>query len=275
MTLSKLAEATAWPLGKTPTGHNRYTKRSGKPDMFIVHHAAGTSDSVLKAQYTARNRELSSNYAMTSDAKIIPILHEEYRPFTSSSPIADGRAVTIEIVNIEGSPSWAGSEAQFDKLARLIADVATRWGFPITRSTVIMHREVRPLFGQGVATACPGPWWEARMGALCERARAYARGSVPDAVAPAPAPQQPAAGAFGSSEGLPAYGARVGRRVRLSGWYVWSDPAFRTGKRTVAGDYTIIGIDYSRGREARLHIQDIAGGKCWTRAIASKHGLMP
>lgn len=173
MTVSALAEGRVWPLGKTPSGANRFYKRPGKPQGFIVHHAAGTSDAVLKAQYVSKSRELSSNYAMTQAGDIVAILHEEYRPFTSAAAKADNWGITIEIVNELGAPSWKISDRAFDQLARLIADCATRWGFPINRSTVIGHREVRAKFGQGIATACPGPWLWARMDELVALARKY------------------------------------------------------------------------------------------------------
>lgn len=183
MTISKLATET-WPLGKTPAGANRYYKRAGKPQGFIVHHAAITSDSSLKAQYVSKSRELSSNYAMRQNGDVVAILHEEYRPFTSSSAKADNWGITIEIANETAGPEWRISARAFDQLARLIADCATRWDFPINRQTVIGHREVRGKFGQGIATACPGPWLWARMDELVVLARHYqAEASKPAAPA--------------------------------------------------------------------------------------------
>lgn len=195
MTVSKLATET-WPLGKTPSGANRYYRRPSKPQGVIVHHAAGTSDAGLKSQYVSRSRELSSNYAMKANGDIVAILHEEYRPFTSSSAKADNWGITIEMVNQTAGPEWRGSDRQLHQLARLIADFATRWDFPINRSTVIGHREVRAKFGQGIATACPGPWWWSRMDELVALARKYqaeAARPTPPKPAPAPAPTPPPA----------------------------------------------------------------------------------
>lgn len=172
MTVSKLATET-WPLGKTSTGHNRFYRRPSDPQGFIVHHAAMLVDSSLKYQYVSPSRELSSNYAMRQNGDIVAILHEEYRPFTSSSARADNWGITIEIANELGAPSWKISDRAFDQLARLIADCATRWKFPINRTHVIGHREVLPKFGQGIATACPGPWLYSRMDELCALAKKY------------------------------------------------------------------------------------------------------
>jgi len=184
MTISKLA-TEVWPLAKTPDGYNRFYERPGRPQGFIVHHAAMTSDSSLKYQYVSPARELSSNYAMRQNGDIAAILHEEYRPFTSSSPKADNWGITIEIANLTGAPDWKISDRAFDQLARLIADCATRWDFPIDRGHVIGHREVLPLFGQGKVTACPGPWLFPRLGDLCALARKH------QAEATKPKPQAP------------------------------------------------------------------------------------
>lgn len=109
------------------------------------------------------------------------------------------------------------------------------------------------------------------MDQLVDRAREYAGQAPKPAPAPTPAP---ASKPLGSSEGLPYYGARIDRRVRLTNWYVWSDRWFRTGKRTVTGDYKVVGITTKHGAEARLRIEDANGGRCWTRAIAAKDGLI-
>lgn len=192
MTFSKLAIGT-WPLNFFHRAGRKLLRRSKRKypvSIFIVHHNAGTSNASLKAALWSIKRTLSCTYAMAQNGDIYGVVTEEQKPNTSAS-IADHRAITIEIVNETGEPEWRISERAFDQLARLIADCATRHNFPINRDHIIGHREVKHRFGDGYATACPGPWLYARMDELCERAREYqkaSQGSTPAPSKPAPEP---------------------------------------------------------------------------------------
>lgn len=190
---SSLAVGT-WPLGTVKQRFGpRKNLKTGQPvkiDMFIVHHAAMTRN--LKGEFVDPTRELSANYGMSQNGDIYRVLDESLRPFTSSTWLADTRAVTIEIENELGAPTWKISDRAFDQLARLIADVATRHEFPIDREHVIGHKEVLPRFGKGIATVCPGPWLFSRMDQLCALARKYqAEASKPSKpTPPAKSPEQ-------------------------------------------------------------------------------------
>ena len=245
-----------WPLG---TNRRRYGERVNqntgkrvKVDMFIVHHAAMPRG--LQGQFVHPSRELSATYGMTQNGDIFGVLDEALRPFTSSSWKADTRAVTIEIENELGAPSWKISDRAFDQLARLIADVATRHGFPIDRDHVIGHQEVVRRFGQGIATACPGPWLFSRMDELVELARRYQREG-----AGAPPVQE-----LGD--------VVVGSVLRLQRWVGYELPWLPvTSKKPelLSGDFEVIGIS-----GGHFHVRGADGATAWVHNSA-KAGRVP
>lgn len=150
-------------------------------DRLIVHHTAGGTNEGNVHTLSASAAEVSATYCLLTNADLVGIVPEEFRPWTSNAPgiDADWNAVTVETVNTGGAPNWPVSEAQVEKLAQLAADLCRRydWG-TVTRSRVIGHQEV------GVATACPGPYLLPRLDHIVSRANEILRGS------PAPATQK-------------------------------------------------------------------------------------
>lgn len=61
----------------------------------------------------------------------------------------NARSIGIEHKNATGAPTWTISEATYASSAKLIADIAHRYGFYPDSTHVIPHRQVH-------ATACPG-----------------------------------------------------------------------------------------------------------------------
>lgn len=175
MTHSALASRTAW----TSDGSSRGGRRIRK---FIVHHAATTSLAAILYLFQPGGRQVSANYALGNDGTLVATVEEQYRAWTSASATDDGEAITIEVANSRAGDPWPVSADAFDKLARLIADVAERYGFDITDDTVLTHQELYRRFGRSYATACPGDL-QRRKGELIALARHY-RGQ---GGAPAPA----------------------------------------------------------------------------------------
>lgn len=164
MTHSALATGTSWTA-------DRSSRDGAKIDRFIVHHAATTSLSAILALFQPGGRTVSANYAL-KDHRLIATVPEEYRAWTSASYADDRRAVTIEVANSQAGGSWPVSDASFDKLARLIADVSARYRFDITDDTILTHQELYRRFGRSYATACPGDL-QRRKGELINLARKY------------------------------------------------------------------------------------------------------
>ena len=150
--------------------------RESSSDRFIVHHAATTSLGAILSLFQPGGRTVSANYALGNDGTLILAVDEDRRAWTSSSSYWDGRAVTIECANSVAGDNWPVSDATFDKLARLIADVSIRYGFPINDDTVLTHQELYIRYGDSYATACPGDL-QRRKGELLASALAYRNGA--------------------------------------------------------------------------------------------------
>ena len=185
MTRSTLATRTSGNAGQ-------YSSRRGaKIKGWIIHHAASTSLGSVLGMMSSASRQLSANYVV-SGSDVVSVVPEEYRAWTSSSPKGDGERLTVEIVNDRvgsNDSNWTISDASYEAMAKLIADTSKRYGFAINRSTIIGHREVRGIYGEGYATACPSGIDLDRLVAL---ARKYQTGKATGA-STAPSTSKPAA----------------------------------------------------------------------------------
>lgn len=118
---------------------------------------------------------MSANYAL-GNGVLVGTVDEDRRAWTSSSAEWDGRAVTIEVANSVAAEPWPVSDADFTMLARLIADVAIRYNFPINDNTILTHQELYRRYGASYATACPGDM-QRRKGELLALARTFQTGT--------------------------------------------------------------------------------------------------
>ncbi|PPG34532.1 peptidoglycan recognition family protein [Rathayibacter sp. AY2B9] len=171
MTYSELSRASA-------KESNQSSSRQGaRIDRFIVHHAVSTRDQTVVDMMTIPTKQVSANYVVGPDGPI-GVVREELRAFTSGASgdggkgaAFDRRAITVETINSTLAPDYRFDPRTIEHLARLIADVATRYDFPIDRDHVLGHRELYSRFGASYATACPGPSMD--LDALVAKARAY------------------------------------------------------------------------------------------------------
>ncbi|WP_181059303.1 peptidoglycan recognition family protein [Pseudoclavibacter sp. AY1H1] len=163
---------------------NQLGPRGRSVDHFVVHHAADSSLANVLAMMSSGSREVSANYVV-KDGQIVGVVPEEHRGWSLSSPEWDGRSITVETCNsATGDASgWPISEQSYESLAKLIADCATRYGFPINRDRVLGHREVFSRHGASYATACPGGIDLDRLVRMAKEAQSGAR--------PAPATPEP------------------------------------------------------------------------------------
>lgn len=133
--------------------------RNAKIDRIIIHHTATTNGEWTLDAMVSGSKEVSANYVPDKDGKLWGVVPEEFRAWTSASSYWDGRAITMECVN-NSTNGWTISEASYEKIAQLLADISIRYNFPLIRdkqrSTVLGHKELYLYWGDSYATACPG-----------------------------------------------------------------------------------------------------------------------
>ena len=145
-----------FPTVATGTSGNggQYSSRNGeKPKRCVIHHAASGSRSAVLSMMSSGSREVSANVVIDGD-EIIGVVPEEFSSWSLAAQSVERSSLTAETVNsATGDASgWPISEASYRSLARWVADCASRYGFPINRTTVIGHLEVAASY----PTACPG-----------------------------------------------------------------------------------------------------------------------
>ena len=156
-------------------------------DTVTIHCMAGD----LSAEGCGRlfqdpARRASSNYGIGSDGRIGLYVEEENRSWCSSSSENDNRAVTIEVANTSIREPVPVSDAAYDALIRLLADIcrrngirALRWeGDPaligqVERQNMTVHRWF-------AAKSCPGRWLYERHGEIAAAVNRRLQGKEED-----------------------------------------------------------------------------------------------
>lgn len=130
-----------------------------KPIMKITpHHQAGNLSLETLGNIMANpSRQMSCTYGIDSNGRIGLYVDETNRPWTSSSPINDHQAITIEVANDGGAPDWHVSDKALAALIELCVDICKRNGIPKLNFTgdatgnLTQHNYFAP-------TACPGAY---------------------------------------------------------------------------------------------------------------------
>jgi hypothetical protein len=142
--------------------NNHSGKRTKKITKITPHEMAAIWTAKQCADYFASTtRRASSNYCVGNDGSIAVSVDEANRAWTSSSEANDQQAVTIEVSNCQLSGEYPMSDAAYNALIKLCADVCNRNGITphydgTTNGTITMHK-------QFAATACPGAWLEKKI----------------------------------------------------------------------------------------------------------------
>lgn len=134
---------------------------SGAIKKITIHHMAGINSGKGCAQMHANGNAASANYYIGNAGDICLGIPEGFRAQTSSSPSNDYLAITIEVSNSGGAPGWPISDAAQKSMIALCVDICKRNGIQQINFTgdpsgnLTMHKYF-------AATACPGPYLEAR-----------------------------------------------------------------------------------------------------------------
>lgn len=167
---------------------NKNRPRNHRIDKITVHHMAMVGGTVERcgAVFAPKSRKASSNYGIGIDGRVGLYVDEGDRSWASSNARNDNRAVTIEVANDGGAPDWHVSDASWNSLVELCADICRRNGIPRLVWTGDANGNLTCHY-MFAATACPGPYLKRRMAELATAVNA-GLGSAP-APQPAPKPQ--------------------------------------------------------------------------------------
>lgn len=147
--------------------------RQHKIDTVSIHCMAGN----LTVEQCGRlfadpNTQASSNYGIGSDGRIALYVDEINRSWCTSSAANDNRAVTIEVANTVGYEPYPVSDAAYNSLIKLLADICKRNGIPELRwqadpsligNTAKQNMTVHRWFAN---KSCPGTWLYQRHGQI-------------------------------------------------------------------------------------------------------------
>ena len=146
---------------------------------ITIHHAASiTSVESMGSLFASKERNGSANYGIGNDGRVGLYVPENKRAWTSGSPENDYQAITIEVSNSSTGGDWPVSDAAYEKLILLCADICKRNGIKELIFTgdatgnLTMHRYFQK-------TACPGEYLASRFGEIAERVNEILKGEEP------------------------------------------------------------------------------------------------
>lgn len=161
-------------VSTTRISPNRTSPRNQPITKITPHHMAGVCTIEQFGNIVANpSRQMSANYGIGNDGRIILTCPEGDRSWCSSSPWNDHRAVTIEVSNSAygDASGWPISNAAYESLIALCVDICKRNNIPKlvftgdTSGSLTFHYMY-------AATACPGPWLKAHAQDLCDKVNA-------------------------------------------------------------------------------------------------------
>ena len=137
---------------------NHSGRRQNPITKIAIHHTAGVLTAAgIGSVFKSTSRQASCNYGIGNDNRIVLVVDEANRAWTTSSAWCDNRAVTIEVSNCQNGGNWLVSDRVLNTLIDLVTDICRRNGIKNCTYTggkdgvLQMHR----WYAQ---TSCPGPY---------------------------------------------------------------------------------------------------------------------
>lgn len=110
-------------------GSNYTAGRSAKISQITIHHMAGVLSVEQCGNVFARaGRGASAHYGIGGDGRIASYVDESDTAWSDANWASNCRTVSIETANSSTGGSWPVSDAAFDSLCKLVADIAKRNG---------------------------------------------------------------------------------------------------------------------------------------------------
>ena len=143
--------------------------RKAPVTVLIPHHNAGVASGENVAKYMNNTtRQLSATYIIGQNGEIFQTLDEKFEPYTTGNRSIDTRAITFEIVNSKGAPTWEVSDQAFNALVELSVDICKRHNIKELNYTGDKSGNIH-LHEWYANTNCPGPYLKGKMGEYAKR----------------------------------------------------------------------------------------------------------
>ncbi|MFR1137785.1 MAG: N-acetylmuramoyl-L-alanine amidase [Anaerococcus vaginalis] len=143
---------------------------------IAIHHTAGVLTAAgIGNVFKSRSRKASCNYGIGNDNKIVLVVDECNRAWTTSSAWCDNRAVTIEVSNCQYGGNWLVSDRVLNTLIDLVTDICRR--NEIKNCTYTGGKDgVLQMHKWYAQTSCPGPYLGSKFSYIAQEVNKRLRG---------------------------------------------------------------------------------------------------
>ena len=137
---------------------NHSGRRENPITKIAIHHTAGVLTAAsIGSVFKSTSRKASCNYGIGNDNKVVLVVDEVNRAWTTSSSWCDNRAVTIEVSNCQYGGNWIVSDRVLNTLIDLVTDICRR--NKIKNCTYTGGKDgVLQMHKWYAQTSCPGPY---------------------------------------------------------------------------------------------------------------------
>lgn len=129
-----------------PVADGNYDESRKPIDLIVLHHTACTYTQAI-AHFASPTAGTSAHYIVSNKGELAAMLEEYYTAYHSGNYAVNQRSIAIET---EWYESMGGrTDALYETVAKLIADICKFYGLPVNTDTIQPHKSF-------VATQCPG-----------------------------------------------------------------------------------------------------------------------
>ena len=169
MSNSSLVDLTDYSPNHSGTRENPITK-------IAIHHTAGVLTAAgIGNVFKSTSRQASCNYGIGNDNRIVLVVDEANRAWTTSNAWCDNRAVTIEVSNCQYGGNWLVSDRVLNTLIDLVTDICRR--NKIKNCTYTGWKDgVLQMHKWYASTSCPGPYLGSKFSYIAREVNKRLRG---------------------------------------------------------------------------------------------------
>lgn len=155
---------------------NHSGRRENPITKIAIHHTAGVLTAAgIGSVFKSTSRKASCNYGIGNDNKVVLVVDECNRAWTTSSSWCDNRAVTIEVSNCQYGGNWLVSDRVLNTLIDLVTDICRR--NKIKNCTYTGGKDgVLQMHKWYASTSCPGPYLASKFPYIAQEVNKRLRG---------------------------------------------------------------------------------------------------